>query len=336
MTFIGRNERPDNPLKTSELLIRPSPQKAPTVIKQNTPIFLRFDDKEALELSEEKTPISLMAELIDSDKIRLSISTEFTDLSGDAIHFGQKSYLVLKDPKDQKPPSARVASLAKKLDTFSIYPPDALIELYGGRQFSDKRKCYRMVTEGKDLKDALFVKEQQLLSLTEEGLIPHREGVSSSPLVKIERLHRKGADLSVWDEAGLSNVKVSLNVQATGQPPEAPLFKRIHRRTHQSVICKIGKQNLILRRGDWIIQGKKGWVHLKDENDVKKFLSYGLKTKLFIFDGITLENSSYVFQGHLFDETRSNAKKIRAVIGEKKVQKPKRARNSAPAGNTAL
>ena len=78
----------------------------------------------------------------------------------------------------------------------------------------------------------------------------------------------------------------------------------VKQRGPQLISCKLGKQNSLLKKGDWLIKTSSYSKILKTSEEKEKCLSRELEGDLFIFEKIEQKDKSIVLHGKCFDKNR--------------------------------
>jgi hypothetical protein len=114
----------------------------------------------------------------------------------------------------------------------------------------------------------------------------------------------------------------------------ADLIKDIKVRGEEIVVCKLGKQNCLLKKGDWLIKNHFYWKVINSSQDLERCISFELPGELLIFEGLEKKQGQLFCKGRLFSKMRTLSYPLEIPINgqgsqeEKKVTKTWRSRKN--------
>ena len=76
-------------------------------------------------------------------------------------------------------------------------------------------------------------------------------------------------------------------------------------RGQEVVVCKLGKQNFLLKKGDWLIKNQSYWKLVKSSQDLERYVNFELAGELFVFEGIEKKQNQMIFKGQVFSKLRT-------------------------------
>ncbi len=195
---------------------------------------------------------------------------------------------------------------------------DVLFEEYGGKSYEGVRTCHRVSCPTTTGQAMLYVKQGDFIRWNGKSweAAALGEDTLKRPLARVCRLSSYELLWELWDATGLSREEVRHTCEKH-QPlryhPEE-LFSRIRKRTAKSVTCRLGKKNILLKEGDWLLKTGKEWKLLTGANEVQAVLDFQRTGDLFIFDGLRKEGKEAFFCGTFFNAARTERQKVRVPI----------------------
>jgi hypothetical protein len=134
--------------------------------------------------------------------------------------------------------------------------------------------------------------------------------------MKVEKITQDSIKVNIWSQSGGLFAHKSLPFAQSSEISlqESDLFKKISPRGHDVVLCKMGKQNSLLKKGDWLIKTKTYWKTIKTFNEMQRCLNLQTPAELFVFEGIERKEGRAFFKGSLFDKMRVEKKRIEIPI----------------------
>ncbi len=283
-------------------------------------VYLNCASEKEITFSEEKTPFWVEHIVREGGMIVASFHMEYLGDNGECL-FRREERVVLSEKKDFGG-HGEILPIVAYLEKIKLYEPDLVIGMYGGKSFEDIKSSYRMCN-GNDL---FFIKPGDLL-IWQNGRLKRetKGGTKGFPLLWIRSIDPQKCEMVLWDSAGLYGKPIIMPVGK--KPPFSTKIQdvilKLHQRSDTSVTALVQNRNAILRKGDWFLCSKGGLRKLRSLAEVKEFLRYALKGELFIFDGIVKKEGGLqaMFVGNLFNEERTEVRKIEIPLSERKKKK---------------
>ncbi len=280
-------------------------------------LFLECKDQEDITFSATPTPFWLELTACQEGGLETVLNSVYETEEGELLLSSTKEVRLQERSWGRREKGGLVASLSK----MKCYPPDQLLDLYGGTLFREMRGLRRLDLEGRGER-MHFVQGGEKFRWNGEIWVSSKEEKEGEPLLWVEKLEGQECHLVLFDAEGYTMQTFVITqekpVQSFSVKP-SELFTNLRMRSNQSVLCKLAQQSTILRVGDWLLRSKKGWRTVQTREDLKSYLCYALQGELFVFDGIVRAKGGYLFTGHLFDEKRTSVQKIELPLGERKI-----------------
>ena len=278
-------------------------QDAQFIIKQGETLYLDFLE-ESLCFSKEQTPISIFIQGFDHQKLECLVSVNSGQDQEGSATISIKSSLSKTDLSSFYTLFKSLTALKKDL-IFDLYEEDKLKQRDLVRIFDGSKSPY-----------AVFVKEGDFLMYKDHRWDVATEQSSFYPLMEVEKVNQDCIKVKIWNQSGTLFTTKDLSFAASSEIPtqESDLFKKISPRGHDVVLCKIGKQNSLLKKGDWLIKTRAYWKSVKTLDEMQRCLNLQTPAELFVFEGIEKKEGRAFFKGTLFDKMRVEKKRIEVPI----------------------
>ena len=155
--------------------------------------------------------------------------------------------------------------------------------------------------------DAFFIEKGSWLGMRngrwelrqEPGLIQAR----------VESATDEGLSIQLYDQK--QGISKTIQIPFTFEPDlpfsSQELFKDIKLRGDDVVVCKIGKQNCLLKKGDWLIKNQSYWKMIKSSQDLERCIQMKTPGELFIFEGLEKKQNQLFFKGIMFTKMRTKS-----------------------------
>ncbi len=88
-------------------------------------------------------------------------------------------------------------------------------------------------------------------------------------------------------------------------------------RSEKQIGCFLDKQYVLLRQGDWALNISGRWRVLRTPEDKNAYREGKYKGLLFVFDGIQTKSGQKYLEGTFFNEQRTEAVSLTAVLGDR-------------------
>jgi hypothetical protein len=317
LVWVAYESRPDVPLNEAEMLFSLKQGKEEWTQQSGKQIYLKESVQgKGLQLSTGPTDLWMRPLLFEEGSALIEVGRREE----------KAQFVVGVQGKASLAPSPEHEAI-RSLKTGKLFPFDALLQQYGGRELSPLATRTVLEIDSHAMSYAFPVQEGDFLSYEKGEWHPRplSQLPRSAPLARIVSCTSEGAQVDVWDERGISPLHLTLALSA---PPRVPFGEdcqptSARLRTGTQVSCALGKRRVILKTGDWILKTASGWRHLRGAEEVKLYLNRRLKGELFIIDGI----DKSVLRGHLIDATRTVVQPVHVPIsGDKPSSKQGRKR----------
>lgn len=329
--FFECNDRPDQAEGEKNIFLGLESSGERRAVAAGEKIFVACNDLNRVAFTEERTPFQIEFSLLKNGSLEAILHAQFLGQDSVAVQEGHRRFVL---PKVNRQAGSHIAPIFDQLNQgVRILSPDRLLELYGGEAFAEEKGRYRFVCE--EGKKVFHVREGEYLIWSEGQWLQEEGDTKGKPLLFIKTLSRQRCDYQLWDEKGVVSKTGSLPVIATHPPftQSQETFDKIHYRTDNSVTCQMGKKNVILRSGDWVVKSKSGWKSIQTLEDLKILLARTAVGDLFIFDGIIERDGKKIFKGHYFDADRITAQVVELSLKEKKDRKNSKKRINLSSAN---
>ncbi len=198
---------------------------------------------------------------------------------------------------------------------------DVLFEEYGGKSYEMVRTCHRIACLAGKERAMLYVKEGDFVRWNGKRWESAALGKETldCPLARVCRLSSYELLWELWDATGFSREEIRHTREKQDPLRYRPeeLFSRIRKRTAKSVTCRMGKKNILLKEGDWLLKTDKEWQLLTNADEVQAVLDFQRVGDLFIFDGLKKEGREVFFCGTFFNASRTDRQKVKVPIQRK-------------------
>lgn|GEM_PF-2196218 len=302
LLFSAKNLRPDAPAEPYASIFFKE-QDHQRSIKEGETIYLDFSG-ESLSFSNGQTPISIFIQRFDHQKLECLVSVN----SGQ--HQEGNATISIKS----SPSKNDVSLFCSLFQSLRALKKDLIFDLYE----EDKRKQRDLVRIFDSSKSpyALFVKEGDFLIYKDHRWEMATEESSFYPLMEVEKVSQDCIKVKIWNQSGTLFISKDLPFEESYEISiqEMELFKKISPRGNNVVLCKIGKQNSLLKKGDWLIKTKGYWKGVKTLDEMQRCLNLQTTAELFVFEGIEKKEGRAFFKGTLFDKMRVEKKRIEIPI----------------------
>ena len=302
LAMLGKSHRPES--NNSSVLLGLTGSSKQRQVRVGESLYLKVDERtKAMEFSESPQEVILRPQAIDAESVTFDIEPCALFPRETLRIFTLKKQGSLQAPEGFPPVLALQDSL--------FWGPDLLIEQYGGEEFGRLKGHAKLeLFEGKE-SYFLYVKEGELLTWKEGRWQQEEIAEKGDAFARVNVYSHQLIELEVWDETGFASRAVRLK-PAWGPRPGAiqAVLTEVHRRSNSEVTAAFGKKRMILKEGDWVLNGKHGWRKIRSLHGIDACLSHDLRGELFIFDRI--EGDQLI--GNLFDEMRTTQTSIRIPL----------------------
>lgn len=323
--------RPDGVENGKSLLfgIEGSCQKL--LINMGEKVFLDCKNEKEIRFSKEIGPFWMEVNHFENGGVDVALHAEFKCDNQEILYKEVQNISLLMKKDFDRSSNGEKGSLAPIIDYLGkvkICETDLLIEMYGGKSFEGVKGSYRMYSDKS--RAPFFIKPGDLFIWKDGGLEEGKGATVGFPLLMVKSLDTQKCEFILWDTDGLYGkpIMIAIGMTIPSQLKPQEFFLKLHQRTDASVTCQLHKRNVILRKGDWLLYSNGRFRNLRTFDEVKDYLRYALKGELFIFDGLVKNEGITSFVGHLFNEERTQTKKVELVLSERKRAVPLKKRET--------
>ncbi len=313
LVFLGKNDK-------DRLFLGLSYNKTKGFFGPNDPVFLKILDGKLC--FDEQGPIEIKCHEMGEDKIILHVTLP-----------SMNSSFCLEKDLDTKA-SSLFLDFPKAFDLLlqaKFYSSDVL-----NAPNSARSECRLFI---KEQKQPLYLHEKTQLVFKNDSWRPkNEEGLFEAC---VQSLKEQEIVLILFDKLqGLSKTVVVPYAQESNLSFSLEgLVSDLKIRGQEVVVCKLGKQNCLLKKGDWLIKNQSYWKLIKSSQDLERYVNFELPGELFVFEGLEKKQNQLVFKGCVFSKLRTISYPIEIPVNfqmslvEKKESKtfdiPKRRRSVA-------
>ncbi len=325
LVLLEHNPRPDQILIEKACLFGIEGGLEKKLFFNREKIFLDCKNENTFSFSDRETPFWIEVIAEKDGLLEAALHVQFEDDKQD-LHYERIQNITFKKQKDLSSQNFTetgvIASIIDYLKMSRVCEADLLIEMYGGDTFTNVKGLYRMYNA--DIQAPFFIKTGDLFVWREGKIEEAKNTTQGLPLLKVKSLNEHKCEFLLWDAEGLYGKSYQIDIGKASPPLVKPqdVFLKIHQRTDASISCQLYKHNIVLRKGDWLLCSNGKFKNLRSFDEVKDYLRYALKGELFIFDGLVKKDGITSFVGHLFNEERTQTKKVELPLSEKKKQTP--------------
>ncbi|MCH9612276.1 MAG: hypothetical protein S4CHLAM102_07620 [Chlamydiia bacterium] len=331
VTFVGENTRPDRKMdhKMSQGrfgqgrfgIVMPGSRDL-LYLDKGEKYFLRLEKEggeSKVRISAEETPLVLQIREGQAAQLGIELQLSMKDL-GFETEPNQVCRVNLSPSQGDYVDMAGFRQAKKALDHLKIYPPDQLIEVWGGGAFSELKGRPRVINCCDECSTYQFISNDDHFVLNGEGkwVIGRDEGY----LAHVGPIEGGRVKISLWDPTGTVHEVIEKNVESGGMISlnTQKLLSNIHPRTHSSISCQFEGKNFAFKAGDWIFLTDKSISNVKKTDELLDILKFKKKGYLLIFDGLKKVDELTYFTGFIFNESRTSFKQIELPINEGQVK----------------
>jgi hypothetical protein len=313
--FLGKNTRPDRTIYDLLIHFELGRRKQSLKVISGQKLYLSYkeEDESRLELCSEPTPLWMMPYLSETGETFVEIGVHLLKGRNQGSLEERRVFeiedLLQKERTDLKDPGFETALMF--LEKGKLWAPDALFQVYGGREYQLLKDHQRIEFEYEKGPVVVHVEKGKALIWKEGIWSPCKIGKESRgfPLAWVKQVLAQEIEWDVWNREGLEKRTVKIKKE-----PVYPLkfrmeemFSRIRQRTASRISCRIENKATILKAGDWIFHTPSGWRVLKSFQEIEDVLNFQVKGNLFVFDGIEKGENGSVFSGTFFDPMRTES-----------------------------
>lgn len=285
-------------------------------------VYFDLNSHNYLKFADKPTALSVLPNFLEKGVLcsTMYIKVQDSPLKEKAVRFSLKKASTVEEKK--------IKNMKRFKDFAQILwnEPDRLKELMNSEQVDS----YRLSIDGEEHE----IKPGQYL-IKSSGLwrVKVPDDNPKAPLIQFVRVEGKKMVLRAWPENEQSGVefKVSRSKSASLIPSFEKQIRDVRLKSKQSITCRIGKEFIKARVGDWVLARNKTWTVLNSKESIEQYLAGELSGSLFIIQKIVSDKGQKTLEGYLFNPDRTERALISVPITRKLAAKNKSiARTSKP------
>lgn len=321
ISLLAKNPWPANPGKNGDFLIYLKSSKSKRSVKRGEQVFLSCDAlpgglAPSYHFCEEKTPLWIKIDFSSGGTATLHAAL-FTLAKESSLFEEEKTSWTLEhDLTLQKTEEAPLFIDALKKG--KVWGQDVTISRLFGEKYSHLQDKTKIEIPHQGKRSFCFVTKGDFLFYDLQGWAPvlTEKQAENKPIAYVKKASSKFVELEVWDPNTLYCSLVQLSFQSsiwTGIKSDL-LPHSFLTKNGKQISCFFGKRKYFLKEGDWLIRGKRGWRHLRQNNDKINYLQHKILGELFIFESLTKESGKWMIKGILVDEMRTQTQPFSSLV----------------------
>lgn len=291
LVYIGEDDH-------SRLLVGLRSSRTQQAICESSPFYISFSQKSAAFC--ETSGIQIQAKKLESNQLALTVYIESQELT------------IIKS-LDPEACSAFVEfpRACVDLEIASFLPKDLLLDI----------PC-RLVINASQRPLPLYIGSRLIYS--NEGWILSNQSADLEAVVVT--IDQESVRLRLHDT--LQGISKIIELTTLTEDPftfePSSLLSGLKLRGEDVVVCKVGKQKCLLKKGDWLIKNQAYWKSIRTSQDLQRCLDYEPLGELLVFEGIEKKQDQVVFKGRVFSKMRTQAHHLELSLGEQPLIKEKK------------
>lgn len=320
LTYYGTNTRPDSATGQVRLQFGLTGNQAFVVIEQGKPLYLLYDRSQTpgrYIFSPDNVPTGLWIEAMSRDNdavVKVFLQDEYGNL--------------IKEPRQrleftlQEKEFARFGGGTWELGKMRVdgtllarqrarwYGQDEFMNKHGGAEYAFAANKERVEFGEGDERYVVYVGLNECLIWDGKRwqLSSSVQSSKTFPLLCVKKIEDRLMRLELWDVEGKGRVALNLLKSTEAWAPQVVQrdFKFVSVRTLSQYVFDIRKDRVVLRPGDWLLQGKEGWKRLVTPEEIDAYVDGRLTGILFVFNGVVKkDDGSQALSATLFNSSRS-------------------------------
>jgi hypothetical protein len=161
----------------------------------------------------------------------------------------------------------------------------------------------------------LPLKEGDQCSFSGGNWIKNPKDSRNAPLFIVSSMKNNEISGTFWSSNGFYSQKINIPLQKSlNTSYQTFAFDSLYKRNNETVICKSEGKTYILKENDWLVKNPLSWAQLQGISEFNDLMDYKIFKEILVFDCIEKEEEDEVFIGYIFDESRSNFKKLQIPL----------------------
>jgi hypothetical protein len=313
LSYLSFNNRPDNKESFPPILLSSTDNRIQ--ISLNERVYLRSKDLNHIEFTSATTPYFITPIAVNETGLTLKYECLYKNKEGaELYHRSDLVFLPKSEPSFGSLDPFSEESL-KSLNSAKFYPPDKLISLLGGKEFSPSKDLSRLFFPLNKEKGMLPLKEGDQCSFSGGNWIKNPKDSRNAPLFIVSSMKNNEISGTFWSSNGFYSQKINIPLQKSlNTSYQTFAFDSLYKRNNETVICKSEGKTYILKENDWLVKNPLSWAQLQGISEFNDLMDYKIFKEILVFDCIEKEEEDEVFIGYIFDESRSNFKKLQIPL----------------------
>ena len=311
LTFLHHNDRPDI-TNSNDRSISISSSENTLLTKEDEIIYLQCDPSDKIRFTNVETPYSITPVSVKDDALLLNFEVKYKNKENKEIYHTSELISLEKNPKSLSKLDKDSQQLVNSIASAKFYGPDKLLSLMGGKEFKLTKDLPRLYFNSHQM---ISVKEQDRLTFENGNWVKKSKDSAGKPLFLITSIQNNQMTGTFWDLNGFYKKKMTLSLS---KDPSTSIqsfnFETVYKRNNESVICKFGGRTYILKPNDWLVKKQKSWNQVHSIAEFNDLIDSKTLNEIIIFDHIEKNGDTEMFIGYIFDETRSNFKKLQIPL----------------------
>jgi hypothetical protein len=311
LTFLYHNDRPDS-TNVNDGSIFISSSLNTLLTKENEVIYLKCLPSEEILFTNEKTPYSITPLSVKDDAVLVNFEVKYNNKENKEIYHTSEPISLKKSTKDPFILDKECQQLLNSIASAKLYGPDKLLSLMGGSEYKQVKDLSRIYINSSQM---IPIKELDRLTFENGVWVKNAKESASKPLFLITNVQNNQITGTFWSTNGFHKKKLTIGMsQDSTTNIQSFNFETIYKRNNESVICKIGGRTYILKPNDYLVKKQNSWNQVDTITEFNDLIDYKTLNEIIIFDSIEKKGDSEMFIGYIFDETRTNSKKLQIPL----------------------
>lgn len=325
LVLIGLSTRPDLP---GNVILKWNAEDKTVAVPSGEMIFLELDGSGRWIQASEKKSVSLRPIILDSSHVGLEYTLEQEVAQHSLVVKKQVQHTLEKEQTSQED-RGELPVYIQEIARGKYFGKDLLVEKYGGPRMSllKTQSVLQLGEEG--YPKAFFLAKGDLLIWKENRWHYAPAGNTQGyPLMRIGKIEPDAIHCEIWDQSGFIYKTMRVEKEKKRSHPKIDcLFTSFRSKTQQQFSCLSGKRRILLREGDWLLKGLRGWRVLRRSSEIDGVLTRSLAGELLIIDKLILKDNNLLVRGNWFDEDHCVSIPIEwSIVNEQKKELKSRKR----------
>lgn len=329
LTYYGTNTRPDSSTGQVRLQFGLTGNQAFVAVEQGKPLYLLYDRSQMpgrYIFSPDNVPTGLWVEAVSRDNDAV-VKVFLQDENGNLITEPRQRLEFTLQEKEFARFGGGTWELGKmRVDGTLLarqrarwYGQDEFMNRHGGTEYAAMTNKERIEFGEGDERYVVYVGLNECLIWDGKRwqLSSSVQSSKTFPLLCVKKIEDRLMRLELWDVEGKGRVALNLLKSTEAWAPQVIQrdFKFVSVRTLSQYVFDIRKDRVVLRPGDWLLQGKEGWKRLVTPEEIDAYVDGRLTGVLFVFNGVVKkDDGSQVLSATLYNSSRSVAAPIEIPI----------------------